>query len=622
MRLFFTYTLVFLCFLVFFSFSTENALSQQTGSFDKQITEGLFTGQVSFYVPATPPPTEGFPVIIGFHYAKTSGTVMRDMMLSSAQQIGAVLACPEGMDGDGSAAAPVLEWIKRIYKADAQKVFLTGYGAGGYPAIRIGVSNVALYRGIVAIAPNISTLDVNTPTIAEIAIGVIVGKTDQLYDNIKSVVDVINQNGGTTKFVEKDGVDHTGTYFGSQEFATDWISCYNFCLNSVLKPAKATLLKPNDLGIDQPLQVNLSWDKLKNVSSYKIEISTSSGIFKSDVVTTESYDLPDLQKNTKYSWKVCGVNVSGSGEWSDTWSFTTYNDAPTDVAVLQEPPNNADIKGPDLLFKWKTVLNATKYHFQIYEDASSIMFAQDSNITSSGNYAQYNGTKLKSGMKYRWRVRAYNKYGSSAWSEEWKFTVIPNPPTSKTILQEPGDNAVNQTLNLKFKWTIVSTAENYHLQITNKKDNSIFYNDSTIAKPKSGNYVEVYVNGFSAETQYSWKVRGLNKGGSGPWSNEFNLTTMPGTSVLEILPSIFEASVYPNPTEGNTVLSFKLQKDGISNIEIYNSMGIKLDIPFQTIYSAGDYKLHLNLFEYPNGAYYIKIISDNKVEIKGFIIIK
>jgi predicted esterase len=621
-NLFTFYCVIIVSFLMILFFCTESAMSQQTGNFDKQITEGTYTGQVSFYVPATAAPSGGFPLIIGLHPAGTPGSSMRDMILSSAQSIGAILACPEGPDKDASAIIPILEWVKKNYSTDDQKVILTGYSAGGYPALKTGLGIVDKFKGIIAIAPTVSTFDVSTSTAAEIAIAFIVGKDDQLYDNIMTVINAVNQNGGTTKLIDKPGVGHTGEYYWSPEFTTDWIECYNFCLNTVLKLVQAHLLKPTDGSLDQQLQVDLSWVKLKNITSYNIEISTSGSIFKSDNVSTESYTISGLKKNTKYSWKVNGVNLSGSGPWSDTWNFTTYNDAPSDVVVLLEPAKNADIKGPDMVFKCKTVPNATKYHFQIIEDVSDILFAQDSNVTTTSNFAQYNATKLKAGMVYRWHVRAFNKYGTSPWSEEWKFSVIPNPPNSKTILQEPANNATNQSLNIKFKWTVVINSDNYHLQVKNSKDNNYFYNDSSIAKPSSGNYVEVWVNGLSPDTKYTWQVRGLNRGGSGPWSNEFTLTTQPGTSVFEVIPSIFKANVYPNPNEGNSVLSFNLPKDEISNIEVYNSMGVRLSIPFDNIYSAGDYKLQLNLEDYPDGAYYIKIISANKVEIKGFMIIK
>jgi poly(3-hydroxybutyrate) depolymerase len=622
MKIFTSYALNSICFLIILCFYTENALSQQTGSFDKQITQGTFTGQVSFYVPPSGVPTEGFPLIIGLHPAQTPGTAMKDMMLSAAETLGAVLACPEGADGDGTAIMPVIEWVKKTYEIDDKKVFLTGYSAGGSPAIKTGLANVNKFKGVIGIAPSVSTFDVSNNFVSLIAIAMIIGKDDPLYSNIRSVIATINQNGGTSKLVEKPGVAHTGLYYWSPEFAADWIECYNFCISSVLKPAIVNLLKPNNGALDQPTSVNLSWEKAVNFTSYKIEISTSAGIYKSDNVTTESYSLPELAKNTKYSWKVCAVNSSGAGPWSEEWSFTTLNDAPADAVVLLEPVNNADLKGPDLLFKWETVPNATKYHFQIFEDVSDIMFAQDSSITSTSNYAQFNVTKLKAGVKYKWHVRAYNKYGTTPWSEVWKFTTIPNPPTAKSILQQPADNATNQSVNIKFKWTLVTNADNYHLQVKNMKDNTYFYDDSTIAKPASGSYVEVYVNGLSPETQYSWKIRGLNRGGAGPWSNEFTLTTAPSTAVYETIPSVFKTAVYPTPSNGYVVLSFTLPKDGISQIEIFNAIGVRLDIPFESIYSSGEYNLPLNLIDYPNGAYYVKIISDNKAEIKGFMIFK
>ena len=41
------------------------------------------------------------------------------------------------------------------------------------------------------------------------------------------------------------------------------------------------------------------------------------------IVSSLDFALPPLEKNTKYYWRVCGVNTEGESRWSDVWSFTT-----------------------------------------------------------------------------------------------------------------------------------------------------------------------------------------------------------------------------------------------------------------------------------------------------------
>ncbi|HEY6170728.1 MAG TPA: T9SS type A sorting domain-containing protein, partial [Candidatus Kapabacteria bacterium] len=45
------------------------------------------------------------------------------------------------------------------------------------------------------------------------------------------------------------------------------------------------------------------------------------------IVSSLDFQLPHLEKNTKYYWRVCGVNTEGESRWSDVWSFTTGTSA-------------------------------------------------------------------------------------------------------------------------------------------------------------------------------------------------------------------------------------------------------------------------------------------------------
>jgi hypothetical protein len=41
------------------------------------------------------------------------------------------------------------------------------------------------------------------------------------------------------------------------------------------------------------------------------------------IVSSLDFTLLPLEKNTKYYWRVCGVNTEGESRWSEVWSFTT-----------------------------------------------------------------------------------------------------------------------------------------------------------------------------------------------------------------------------------------------------------------------------------------------------------
>jgi hypothetical protein len=621
MKNIFTSYIVNSIYLLFtLSFMIVSVFAQQTGVFDKTLNLDGNSCQISFYVPSTGAPSKGFPLIIGMHPAQTPATAMRQMMQSSAQTLGAILACPEGPDGDGTAIMPLIEWVKDNYRIDSGKVVLTGYSAGGYPTFEVGLNNVSSFKGLIGIAPAVSSYGIDMSAVREVCIAIIVGKNDQMYSGIKSFNEAVKSAGGTTKLVEKTGVGHTGQYFWGSEFTTDWIECYNFCINTILKPKKISLSSPIDGAEEQPLQTTLSWNPISNATSYKIEISTSQGLFKSANQTQTSYAPAGLEKNIVYQWKVCGVNQSGDGQWSDTWTFTTISEAPALAPELTEPPDSADISELDVLFKWMPVENAIYYHIQLYDETNYELKFEDSLISSEASPLLYDIFDLTNDIKYKWRVRAYNGAGSGPWSEYRYFSTLPLPPDEYTELREPANNAVDLPLSLVFRWNTIARADKYHLQIKNKLDNSIVFNDTNISKPISGNIVEVTIDTLKPETSYGWKVRGTNRAGTGPWSIENNFTTGTEVSVDEPVKSIFNMSVYPNPVDGKLKLSFTLPLDGKTSIELYNSLACRTDLLFDGEATSGVNIQYFDFSNYPPGVYYLKLTSGIITENIGFVV--
>jgi len=82
-------------------------------------------------------------------------------------------------------------------------------------------------------------------------------------------------------------------------------------------------------------------------------------------------------------------------------------------------------------------------------------------------------------------------------------------------------------------------------------------------------------------------------------------------------------SVYPNPASEVVNLSYTLQNDAQVKIELMNAMGQKmqeLDLGYQT---AAAYSLPFSLIkEYGKGAYFIRLIENEKVSVKKLMLSK
>jgi hypothetical protein len=109
-------------------------------------------------------------------------------------------------------------------------------------------------------------------------------------------------------------------------------------LNAIALQNNPSIIAPKDeqsnLGNDDIL---LQWDTLKYMDVYHIQLSKDSLIngqhagqaqqafryIVDTIVSSLDFTLPPLEKNTKYYWRVCGMNTEGESRWSDVWSFTT-----------------------------------------------------------------------------------------------------------------------------------------------------------------------------------------------------------------------------------------------------------------------------------------------------------
>lgn len=71
---------------------------------------------------------------------------------------------------------------------------------------------------------------------------------------------------------------------------------------------------------------------------------------------------------------------------------------------------------------------------------------------------------------------------------------------------------------------------------------------------------------------------------------------------------------YPNPSSNMANLKFKMKEAGRVNLAVYNSIGRKVDILTDKVYSQGEHKLEFNTRNYANGIYIFKMRKGNTEE--------
>ena len=111
-----------------------------------------------------------------------------------------------------------------------------------------------------------------------------------------------------------------------------------------------TLVSPVNGSTNVPLNENLVWNTISNVSNYEYQVSTSptfDNIVASGVLNGSTVQMNNLQINTLYYWRVRANENGNVSLWSSVWSFltgTTLNNEDYEILsgieLYPNPTNN------------------------------------------------------------------------------------------------------------------------------------------------------------------------------------------------------------------------------------------------------------------------------------------
>lgn len=135
---------------------------------------------------------------------------------------------------------------------------------------------------------------------------------------------------------------------------------------------------------------------------------------------------------------------------------------------------------------------------------------------------------------YEWRVRGRNPHGRSAWVETTFTIETLVPPGLPTLVAPSGFIGEDRPT---FVWERESppTATSYELEI--RDDGGVFYDQSfSVVAVCAGTTCQVSPFALGdplAPGDYSWRVRGSNEAGNGPWTALLQFTIIPGLIFID-----------------------------------------------------------------------------------------
>jgi carboxypeptidase T len=166
-------------------------------------------------------------------------------------------------------------------------------------------------------------------------------------------------------------------------------------------------------------QIQLAWtDRSDNEAGFSIERCTGDGCGSFATIATTaagvaSYTDSGLAASTTYGYRVRAYNGAGNSDYSNTASAQTYAapalpNAPSDLTATAISRSQIDLAWADKSG------NETGFKIERCRGAACTNFAQISVV--GANVQAFSDTGLSTKTAYRYRVRAYNAAGNSAYS--------------------------------------------------------------------------------------------------------------------------------------------------------------------------------------------------------------
>lgn len=218
---------------------------------------------------------------------------------------------------------------------------------------------------------------------------------------------------------------------------------------------------PTDGATNVSINVLLSWvcsDPDSDPLVYDLYFGTDeqSLELKEANLTSNSYQLNNLEYSTTYYWKVVAKDPEGKETAGQVWSFTTQphpNRAP--VLNIVQPLNDAENMPLNLFLQWNASdADGDPITYDLYfgDTPNPPLIKQDISLETFQPNVEFN---LSYGTYYYWKVVAKDPKGAQVSSGVLRFKTQspPNNPPSEPSNGWPSNNIVVGSLNLTLSWS-------------------------------------------------------------------------------------------------------------------------------------------------------------------------
>jgi hypothetical protein len=385
-----------------------------------------------------------------------------------------------------------------------------------------------------------------------------------------------------------------------------------------LVPDAPLLISPADGAVDQPNDLQLQWSGVQNADRYDVQVFSDSAhtveVFKDNTPTTMSRFVAPMAGHT-YFWRVQSFGQGGSAA-SGFSSFTTSASGGSLVPTGLSPEDGATGIPVDPFMAWVASDSATSYHLQI---GTNETFAEIVVDEDSIDGISFQAMGLEHETEYCWRVAGVDAAGNSTFSPSQTFTTVIAAPGA-VQLASPADEAGGVQAFAEFSWESIDGVDAYELHVSASAD----FASPIIADSSLTETAYVPADPFAYNTVHYWRVRAMNAGGWGEWSETRSFTTATGVATeSDDLPVEFSLGQnYPNPFNPSTRIEYALPKSAQVRITIFDALGRPVAELVNQQRSAGYHTAVWDGAGFVSGIYFYRIDAGDFVESRQMTLLK
>jgi hypothetical protein len=202
--------------------------------------------------------------------------------------------------------------------------------------------------------------------------------------------------------------------------------------------------------------------------------------------------------------------------------------------------------------------------------------------------------------------------------------------TTAPNLLSPGNDStlINPTMTgLVLDWDSTVTATGYRFLLANDSLFNTVIHD-TLVNSSSFNFYDWF--SVNIDDLY-WKVRTINDGGIGPWSqtNRFNIILTDIEDETQLPKEFALLQNYPNPFNPTTTITYHLPKTANVELKVFDVIGKEITTLVDEEKSAGRYNVQFTMNNLPagrqglsSGIYFYQLKAGEYLETKKMILMK